>query len=147
MSFVDEFKTFAFKSNMVDLAIGVIIGAAFGGVVNSLVNDILMPPLGILVGGVDFSQLVIPLKKAVGDQPAVTIQYGKFINTLINFTIIAFTIFVVIKLMNRLRGNKPAEKAPLSKQCPECLSSIPLKAKRCAHCCVQLNAVGHDQKP
>ena len=139
MSFVDEFKAFAFKSNMVDLAIGVIIGAAFGGVVNSLVNDVLMPPLGLIIGGVDFSQLAIPLKEAVGDKPAVSIQYGKFINNLINFTIIAFTIFIVIKLMNRLRGNTPSpEKATEVKKCPECLSDIPQKAKKCAHCCSSL---------
>jgi len=102
MTWFQEFKAFALKGNMIDLAIGVIIGAAFGKVVSSLVNDILMPPLGMLIGGVDFSDLAITLKPAVGDTPAVQIKWGLFVNTLINFAIVAFTIFVVIKFMNKM---------------------------------------------
>ena len=100
MSWLQEFKAFAMKGNMIDLAIGVIIGAAFGKVVSSLVNDILMPPLGVLIGGVDFSNLAITLKPAVGDQPSVEIKWGLFVNNVINFLIVAFTIFMVIKFMN-----------------------------------------------
>lgn len=101
MSWMQEFKAFAMKGSMIDLAIGVIIGAAFGRVVSSLVNDILMPPLGMLIGGVDFSDLAITLKAATADTPAVQIKWGLFVNNLINFLIIAFTIFVVIKFMNK----------------------------------------------
>lgn len=133
MSLLDEFKIFALRGNMVDLAIGVIIGAAFGRVVSSLVADVIMPPLGMLIGGVDFSFLSIPLKAAQGDQPAVLIKYGTFINAIIDFLIISAVIFAVIKLMNRLKGEVPVAD-PLDKPCPECLMSIPIKARRCGHC-------------
>lgn len=132
MSVIDEFKTFALRGNMVDLAIGVIIGTAFGKVVSSLVTDVIMPPIGILIGGVDFSSLGITLKEASGNVPAVKIGYGIFINAVVNFLIVAFVIFCVVKLMNTLKREKPA--APALIDCPECLMQIPAKAKICGHC-------------
>jgi len=126
MGWVKEFKEFALKGNMVDLAIGVILALAFGKVVNSLVSDILMPPLGFLLGGADFSALSAQLG-------SVEIKYGLFINALISFLIISFTIFLVVKGMNRLRKSKETVK-----ECPECLMSVPLKAKKCCHCCSEL---------
>ena len=109
---LQEFKAFAMKGNMIDLAIGVIIGAAFGKVVSSLVNDILMPPLGILIGGVDFSNLALTLKPAVGDIPPVEIKWGLFVNNVVNFLIVAFTIFMVIKFMNRWLKLKVSTEEP-----------------------------------
>ena len=106
MSIVKEFKEFALRGNMVDLAVGIVIGGAFGGVVKSLVDDVMMPPLGILIGGVDFKDLAVTLRAATGDAPAVMLRYGAFINTLINFTIMAFAVFVVIKMMNRMSGKE-----------------------------------------
>jgi len=139
MSIIDEFKTFALKGNMVDLAIGVIIGASFGKIVNSLVNDVLMPPIGLLIGGVDFSKLSVPLKKSSEGHPAVEIKVGSFINTVIDFLIVAFVIFMVIKMFNRLRASKAAqEPEPVSMKCPQCLMEIPNHAKRCGHCCADL---------
>lgn len=135
MSWMQEFKTFALKGNMVDLAIGVIIGAAFGKVVSSLVGDVLMPPLGYIIGGIDFSALTITLKNATATAPAVTINYGKFLNSIIDFVIIAFVIFGVIKVMNRLKS----EPAPTMKDCPECLMQIPMAAKKCGHCCSDIS--------
>lgn len=110
MSIVKEFREFAVKGNMVDMAVGIIIGAAFGGIVTSLVNDVIMPPLGLLIGGVDFSDLAVTLRAAQDGAPAVLLSYGAFINTLINFLIIAFAIFMVIKVINRLK--RQAEEAP-----------------------------------
>lgn len=130
MSFFDEFKTFAMRGNAVDLAIGVIIGAAFGKIVSSLVNDILMPPIGMLLGGVDFKDLSITLKAASGAQPAVALNYGAFINTIVDFVIIAFVIFLVVKGMNQLIGVAPAT----TKECPDCAMTIPTQAKKCGHC-------------
>lgn len=138
MSFLDEFKTFALRGNMIEMAIGIIIGAAFGKVVNSLVTDIIMPPLGLLVGGMDFSFLALPLKETVGDHPPVLLKYGSFVNSLIDFLIVALSIFTVIKLINRLK-NEPAKAADTTKICPECQMSIPLAAKKCGHCCTNLN--------
>lgn len=137
MSFFQEFKTFAMRGNMVDLAIGVIIGAAFGKVVSTLVSDVIMPPIGLLVGGVDFSSLSLTLKEAAGEHAAVTIRYGVFLNTIIDFLIIAFVIFVVIKFMNRLKTEEPV--VPTTKECPECLMTIPAAAKKCGHCASKLN--------
>lgn len=134
MSFLQEFKTFAMRGSMVDLAIGVIIGAAFGKIVSSLVADILMPPIGMILGGVDFSNLVITLKAAADGQPAVLIKYGLFINTIIDFVIISFVIFGVVTVMNRLRGEQPVP-AAATKECPQCMMAIPAGAKRCGHCC------------
>jgi large conductance mechanosensitive channel len=139
MSMMKEFKEFAMRGNVVDLAVGVIIGGAFGQIVNSFVNDVLMPPLGLLTGGVDFSDKIITLKQAVEQTPAVTLKYGIFINTVINFVIIAFAIFMMIRALNRLkRKEEAAPAAPTTKDCPECLMTIPLNAKRCGHCAVVL---------
>jgi large conductance mechanosensitive channel len=107
MSIVQEFKEFAIKGNAVDMAVGIVIGAAFGGVVSSMVADVIMPPLGFIIGGVDFANLEIVLKEAVGTVPAVSIKYGAFINKLINFVIVAFSLFVVVKAMNYLKRNEP----------------------------------------
>lgn len=137
MKIVQEFKEFAMRGNVVDLAVGVIIGAAFGKIVTSLVNDVVMPPVGLLLGGVDFSDLVIVLKEAVGDVPAVTINIGMFINNVIDFLIVAFVIFMVIKQLNRFK--KPdAPKDPVVKECPRCLSAIAIKATKCSHCTADL---------
>ncbi len=129
-----EFKEFAMRGNVVDMAVGIIIGAAFGNIVSSFVNDVLMPPIGMLLGGVDFSDLMIKLKEGV------FIKYGVFINTVLDFIIVAFAIFLVVKGMNRLKKKEvpPPPAAPTTKECPECLSVIPIKAVRCAHCGVQL---------
>ncbi len=136
-----EFKEFAMKGNVIDMAVGVIIGGAFGKIATSLVNDILMPPLGLLLGRLDFSNLFVdlsgngyaslPQAKAAG---APTINYGLFLNTVIDFLIVAFAIFLVIKQINRL-GPK---KATTTKECPYCLSNIPLQAIRCAQCASDL---------
>ncbi len=135
-----EFKEFAIKGNAVDLAIGVILGVAFGGIVTSLVNDILMPPIGKLLGGVDFSNLFVvlgagtyPTLKAAKDAGAATINYGVFLNTLVNFLIVAFVLFLVVRAMNRLKGPQPAV-APTQRNCPQCAMAIPIAAKKCPHC-------------
>ena len=137
-----EFKEFALKGNAVDLAIGVIIGAAFGAIVTSLVSDIMMPPIGKALGGVDFSNLFVVLGD--GTYPslaeaqkagAATINYGVFLNRLINFLIVAFVLFMVVKGMNRMKREAPAPApAPTEKECPQCATSIPIRAKRCPHC-------------
>jgi large conductance mechanosensitive channel len=111
MSIVKEFKEFAVKGNVVDMAVGIIIGAAFGKIVTALVSGVIMPPIGVLLGGVDFSDLAIVLKEAVGDAPAVVISYGAFIQTVVDFTIIAFAIFMMVKVINRLK-KKEEEAAP-----------------------------------
>jgi len=116
MSMMKEFREFAMRGNVVDMAVGIIIGGAFGKIVSSLVKDVIMPPIGILVGGVDFSNLMITLKDAVGDVPAVTINYGIFINTVIDFIIIAFAIFMMIKGMNTLKRKQ--EEAPQEPPAP-----------------------------
>lgn len=110
MGIISEFKEFAVKGNVVDMAVGIIIGAAFGKIVSSLVGDVIMPPIGVLMGGVDFSNLAYILKEAVGETPAVTINYGKFIQTVIDFLIVAFAVFMGIKAMNTLK--KKEEEAP-----------------------------------
>lgn len=108
MSFVQEFKEFAMKGNVVDMAVGIIIGAAFGKIVSSFVGDVIMPPLGLLIGGVDFSDLAVTLKAASDGAAAVTLNYGKFIQTVFDFTIVALAIFVAIKAMNKLKKAEPA---------------------------------------
>jgi large conductance mechanosensitive channel len=138
MGMIKEFKEFAMRGNVVDMAVGIIIGGAFGKIVTSMVNDVLMPPIGAMMGGVDFSTLAIKVKEATVDAtgkatPAVLIGYGKFINTLIDFVIVAFCIFLMIKAMNALKKPAPAA-APTTKDCPLCLLTIPIKATRCAHC-------------
>ncbi|WP_127580227.1 large conductance mechanosensitive channel protein MscL [Paenibacillus koleovorans] len=142
-----EFKEFAMKGNMVDLAIGVIIGTAFGKVVTSIVNDLVMPPIGLLLGKVNFSNLYISLNgesyenlDAAKKAAAPTLNYGLFINTLLDFLIVAFVIFMVVKQLNRLRRKKEeAPSKPTVKPCPECLSEIPIAAKRCKYCTTELN--------
>jgi large conductance mechanosensitive channel len=139
-----EFKTFIMRGNVVDLAVGVIIGASFGKIVTSFVEDILMPPIGLALGNVDFSNLFINLSgkeypsvaaaKAAG---AATLNYGIFFNNILNFLIIAFAIFMLIKQINRMQRPGPAA-APTTKDCPYCLSAVPLKATKCAHCTAEL---------
>jgi large conductance mechanosensitive channel len=114
MSLLREFKEFAIKGNAIDMAIGIIIGAAFGKIISSLVDDIIMPPIGMLVGGVDFTNLAVTLKEATVDTSAVTVNYGNFIQTLINFMIIAFAVFMIVKLINRLRRKQEAALEPVS---------------------------------
>jgi len=146
-----EFREFAMRGSVLDMAVGIIIGAAFGAVVQSLVSDILMPPIGFLLGNVDFGNLYITLVagKAAGPYAslaqaqaagAVTFNYGQFINKIISFLIVAFALFLVIKSMNRLRRKQEAPAAPPAetKECPFCLSAISLKAKRCPQCTSQL---------
>jgi large conductance mechanosensitive channel len=137
-----EFKEFAMRGNVVDMAVGIIIGGAFGTIVKSIVSDVIMPPIGLLLGRVDFSNLFIVLSgrgtsyatlaeaQAAG---AVTLNYGAFINTIISFIIVAFSVFIVIKNINRLKREEPAPE-PTTKECPYCLSVIPIKAKRCGFC-------------
>ena len=135
-----EFKDFAMKGNVLDMAIGVIIGGAFGKIVSSLVSDVLMPPIGLLLGKVDFSSLFLNLSgtpqpsltaaKAAG---APTINYGVFLQATFDFIIIAIVIFLLVKQVNRLKRPDPIA-APTTKDCPQCLSTIPLKATKCAHC-------------
>jgi large conductance mechanosensitive channel len=139
---LEEFKKFAMRGNVVDMAVGIIIGAAFGKIVSSLVKDVIMPPIGKLMGGVDFSGLFINLSDvsyetlaAAEAAGAPTINYGVFINTVLDFLIVAFTIFMVIKGMNSLKKKEEeAPAAPTTKECPECLSEIPLAARRCKYC-------------
>ena len=142
-----EFKAFIMRGNVVDLAVGVIIGAAFGAVVTSLVKDIIMPPIGMLLGGVDFTNLFVSLNgqayKSLADAQAAgapTINYGLFINTVIDFLIVAFVIFLVVRQANKLKA-QPAPAAPNTKDCGFCYTSIPLKATRCPNCTSQVEAV------
>lgn len=143
-----EFKEFAVKGNAVDLAVGVIIGAAFGGIVSSLVKDILMPPLGLLTGGLDFSNKFLILKDAPGGgffatsaeavkAGAVTWNYGNFLTLVINFIIVAFCIFLMVRALNKTKRGTP-DAAPVSKDCPFCTMTIPIKATRCPHCTSEL---------
>jgi large conductance mechanosensitive channel len=135
MSLAKEFKEFAMKGNVVDMAVGIIIGGAFGKIITSLVNDVIMPPIGMLLGGVDFKGLMIPLKESAPGVVDVAVKYGAFINTVLDFTIVAAAIFLMVKGMNSLRKEAPvAAPAPTTKQCPECLMEIPIAAKRCGHC-------------
>ena len=148
-----DFKEFVMRGNVVDMAVGIVIGAAFGGIVKSFVDDVLMPPIGLLLGNVDFSNLFITLKegaKAAGPYAslaaaktagAVTLNLGVFINTIISFIIIAFAVFLVIKGINRMKREQEAPPAePTTRECPFCLSEIPLKASRCPHCTSELGA-------
>jgi large conductance mechanosensitive channel len=159
MGLIKEFKEFAMRGNVVDLAVGVIIGAAFGGIVNSLVKDVIMPPIGLATGGVDFKDKVIVLKEgikavppvldeagqiitqAVAAVPPVTLNYGLFINAVINFLIIAFCIFLVMKQVNRLMPT-PAPPPAVTRECPQCCSTISNKASRCPNCTSELVPAG-----
>lgn len=125
------------RGSVVDLAIGVIIGAAFGKVVSSLVDDVVMPPIGVLLGGMDFSSLALTIKAATPNSPAVVIRYGAFINTVVTFSIVAFVIFIAVKAMNKLIPS-PVEELK-TKDCPECLMPIPVRAKKCGHCQAKQN--------
>ncbi len=135
MSMMKEFREFAVKGNVADMAVGIIIGAAFGKIVSSLVNDVIMPPIGLLLGGLDFGSFALTLKGALGDQPAVLLRYGVFLNSLVDFIIVAFAIFMVIRMMNKMRRKEevPAA-APTTKECPECKMTIPIQATKCGHC-------------
>ena len=145
-----EFREFAVKGNMIDMAVGIVVGAAFGTIIASLVSDIIMPPIGLLLGNVDFSGLFLVLKQGKVAAPyatladakaagAVTMNYGVFINTIISFMIIAFSVFIVVKNVNRLKREEklpPAEAT--TKECPFCLAAIPVKAVKCGHCTSEL---------
>jgi large conductance mechanosensitive channel len=146
MGMMKEFREFAVKGNVVDMAVGIIVGAAFGTIVKSLVDDIIMPPIGLLLGNVDFSDLFIVLKQGVTAGPfatmadakaagAVTLNYGSFINTLVSFLIVAFAVFMLVKNINRLKREKEAvPAAPTTKECPHCFSTVHIKAVRCPNC-------------
>lgn len=142
---IREFKEFAMRGSMLDLAIGIVLGAAFGRIITSVVNDILMPPIGLMLGGLDFASLFIALKggpypsvaaaKAAG---APTINYGMFLNTVVDFVLVAAVLFLVVKQVNRMRRQPDA--TPTTKPCPFCLSTVPLKAVRCPYCTSDLKA-------
>jgi large conductance mechanosensitive channel len=139
-----EFKEFAMRGNVVDMAVGIIIGGAFGTIVKSLVSDVIMPPIGLLLGGVDFSDLFVTLKEGATAGPystlaaaqeagAVTISYGLFINSVISFLIVAFAVFLLIRSINRLQA-EPEPEAVTTKECPHCFTEIAIKATRCPNC-------------
>lgn len=142
-----EFKEFAMRGNVMDMAIGIIIGAAFGKIVTSMVNDVIMPPIGLLLGRIDFSSLFInisgthyPSLSAAKAAGAATINYGMFINTILDFVIVAFVIFLMIRQINRMkRKPEPAPVVPTTKECSFCYSTIPIKATRCPNCTSQLS--------
>jgi large conductance mechanosensitive channel len=146
MSMIKEFKEFAVKGNVVDMAVGIIIGGAFGTIVKSLVADVIMPPIGILLGGVDFSELFLVIKNGTTEGPyatlaaaqsagAVTINYGLFVNAVVSFLIVAFAVFLLIRAINRLKREEVAPPAePTTRDCPHCFSAISLKATRCPNC-------------
>ncbi len=145
-----EFKEFAMRGNVMDMAVGIIIGAAFGAIIGSFVADVLMPPIGLLLGNVDFANLFVVLKQGTVAGPyaslaaakaagAVTLNIGVFINTIINFLIIALAIFMVVRQMNKLKKPDPAA-PPTTKECPFCMTMIPIKASRCPNCTSQLPA-------
>lgn len=145
---LDEFKKFAMRGNVVDMAVGIIIGGAFGTIVKSLVSDVIMPPIGLLMGGVDFSDLFVTLKEGATAGPyatlaaaqeagAVTIGYGLFVNSVISFLIVAFAVFLLIKGINNMQGEEE-EGEPTEKDCPFCVSSIPIAATRCPSCTSEL---------
>lgn len=149
---LQEFKKFALRGNVVDMAVGIIIGAAFGTIVKSLVADILMPPIGLLTGGVNFADLFVVLKSGVSgatyatveaarNDGAVTMNVGIFVNNVVSFIIVAFSVFLLVRVINRLREKEAAPAAaaePTAKECPHCCSSIPIKATRCPHCTSEL---------
>jgi len=147
-----EFKDFAMRGNVVDMAVGIIIGGAFGTIAKSLVSDVLMPPIGLLLGGVDFANLFVVLSAGTTPGPyvaladaqaagAVTINYGVFLNNVVSFLIVAFAVFLLIRGINTLqREEEAAPPKPTEKECPYCVSKIPIAAKRCAHCTSELSA-------
>jgi len=142
-----EFREFAMRGNVVDMAVGIIIGAAFGAIVQSLVADVIMPPIGLILGNVDFANLFIVLKEGAAAAPyaslaeaqkagAVTINYGKFLNAVVGFVIVAFAVYILVRAINQLKRKEQA--APATKECPQCFSTIPIKAKRCPNCTSQI---------
>ena len=148
---LDDFKKFIMRGNVVDMAVGIIIGAAFGSIIKSLVADVIMPPIGVLLGGVDFTNLYFVVKesttpiaegatleaaKATG---AAIVSIGVFLNLVINFLIVGFAVFVMVRVITKMQ-KAPAPADPTTKDCPECLSKIPIKATRCAHCAVEIKA-------
>jgi len=140
-----EFKEFATRGNVLDMAVGIIIGAAFGKIVTSFVNDVLMPPIGLVLGKVDFSNLFLtlagqryPSLAAAKAGGAVTVNYGLFLNNVIDFLIVAFAIFLLVRQVNRMRRRAEAPAPVTTKECPYCVSTIPLKATRCPHCTTNL---------
>lgn len=145
-----EFKEFAMRGNVVDMAVGIVIGAAFGTIVKSLVSDVIMPPIGLILGNVDFSNLFLIIREGTVAGPfptiadaqkagAVTINYGQFLNTVVSFIIVAFALFLVVKAMNKLKRQQEAPPAaPTTKECPFCFSVIPIRAVRCGHCTSEL---------
>jgi len=144
----NEFRAFIARGNVVDLAVAVVIGAAFGKIVTSLVEGIVMPPIGLLTGGIDFASLFVVLDSAKGIPASLAeakakgipvIAYGQFINDILNFLVVAFVIFLIVKWYNRIKSEPAGETTPTTKACPYCLSTIPLKATRCAHCTSQLS--------
>lgn len=145
---LEEFRKFAMRGNVVDLAVGIVLGVAFGGVITSLVDDVVMPPIGWLLGRVNFSDLFWVIEEGqpagpyaslalAGEAGAVTINYGQFVNTIVNFLIVAFAMFLLVRTMNRLERPKE-ETAPETKECPYCYLEIPLQSKRCPHCTSEL---------
>ena len=153
MALMKEFREFAVKGNVIDMAVGIIVGGAFGTIVKSLVDDVLMPPVGLLLGGVDFKDLFVVLRSGDPGPPyvtiadaqasgAVTLNYGQFINNVIAFLIVAFAVFLLVKAINRLRREEQvAPKAPTDRACPFCAMTIPIQATRCPHCTSGLEAV------
>ena len=153
MALMKEFKEFAVKGNVVDMAVGIIIGGAFGTIVKSLVDDVIMPPIGMILGNVDFSDMFVVLKAGANAAPpyetlaaareagAVTMNYGSFINNIVSFLIVAWAVFILIKAINRLRREEQVEpKAPTDKPCPWCATSIPITARKCPNCTTDLVA-------
>jgi large conductance mechanosensitive channel len=145
-----EFREFIARGNVIDLAVAVVIGAAFGKIVATLVEGVIMPPVGLLLGEVDFASLFYVLDASKGVPASLAeakargvpvIAYGQFLNDVVNFLIVAFAIFLVVKAYNRLKSKQASDEAPTTRDCPQCLSTIPLKATRCAHCTSELRAV------
>lgn len=148
---LNDFKKFIMRGNVVDMAVGIIIGAAFGSIVKSLVADVIMPPIGVLLGGVDFTNMYLVVKEGTSAIPegsslevakatgAAVISYGVFINFVINFLIVGFAVFMMVRVISKMqKAPQPAD--PTTKECPECLSTIPVKATRCANCAVEVKA-------
>jgi large conductance mechanosensitive channel len=149
---LEEYKTFAIRGNVVDMAVGIIIGAAFNGVVQSLVKDVLTPPLGLLMGGMDFTNLFVVLQEGTAPGPymtleaarsagAVTLNLGVFVNSLVSFLIVSFAVFLLVRYINRLRAPEtaPEPAVPTVKKCPYCVSDVPVAATRCPHCTSELS--------
>jgi large conductance mechanosensitive channel len=157
MGFINEFKKFAMRGSVVDMAVGIVVGASFGPIVKSAVEDVLMPPIGLLVGGVDFKDFYLVIKspavrpmdlagsplhslESMRTAGAVVVAYGSLVNAILNFLIVAFAVFLLVKGMNRLAAKEAPPPPPNSRDCPRCCTSIPIAAKRCPHCTSELAA-------